>query len=282
MSNKSMSPQDLWSKKLSMKYRGGLPLRPPSEVTNCMHKIISQLMLRKKMSKERINLVLLGVTPEITNLPWAKNVTLKAFDKNKDMIKYVWEAPKKIASQVKQSLWQEIPLESNSADFIIGDGCTTQFPNKKTYRDFFKEQHRIIKKDGFLLLRCFLNTQKQEHFDGIIKDIKKGNIQYFGTLKWRIAMAILGKNKTFSIRVKKIHAVFEKLFEDRSFLTRFGGWDKKIINSIDTYKDSDAKYTFPSIQEFEKLISPQFKIVKFYYPKYELTKRCPILLMKPI
>jgi len=277
-----MATQDLWSKKLSIKYRGGLPLRPPPESAICMHKIISQLILKKKLTSKNISLVLLGVTPEIANLPWAKNITLKAFDKNKDMIKFVWEAPKKITSYVEQSLWQKIPLEDKSVDFILGDGCTTQFPNKKTYKDFFKEQRRIIKADGFLLLRCFLNTQKQETLDQIARDARNGNIEFFGSLKWRIAMALLDKTKAFSIRVKKIYAAFNQLFPERSFLNQSSGWNKNIIDSIDTYKDSDIKYTFPSMKELEKLITPQFKIIKIYHPKYELTKRCPILLMKPI
>jgi len=282
LKEKKMASKDLWSKKLSMKHRGGLPLRPPPEATLCMYKIISQIILKKKLTSKNIDLVLLGVTPEIANLPWAKNITLRAFDKNKDMIKFVWEVPKKISSQVKQSLWQKIPLQAKSVDFIIGDGCTTQFPDKKNYKDFFKEQRRILKSDGFLLMRCFLNTQEQETLDQIALDALDGSIQYFGSLKWRIAMALLHKSKAFSIKVKKIYEAFNKLFPQRSLLSQSTDWDRNIINTIDTYKDSDIKYTFPSLGEFEKLVAPQFKIIKIYYPKYELTKRCPVLLMKPI
>lgn len=265
-----------------MKHRGGLPLRPPPLASACMHHIISQIILKRKKTSKSINLVLLGVTPEITNLPWAKNISLKAFDKNKDMIKFVWEAPKKISSHVEQSLWQKMPLQSENVDFILGDGCTTQFPNKKTYTDFFKEQRRIIKSDGFLLLRCFLNTQTQETLDQISKDALEGRIQYFGSLKWRIAMALLHKTKVFNLKVKKIHDAFNKLFPDRSRLSLSTDWDRNIINTIDIYKGSDIQYTFPSLSEFKKLIAPRFKIIKIYYPTYELTKRCPILLMKPI
>jgi ubiquinone/menaquinone biosynthesis C-methylase UbiE len=277
-----MANNDLWSKKASMKYRGGFPLRPSLEVVSCMHKIISQIISKNKLASQKINLVLLGVTPEISSLPWDKNITLKAFDKNKDMIKYVWKSPKKISSSVKFAMWQNLPLKDESTDFILGDGCTTQFPDKKTYKDFFKEQRRILKAEGFLLLRCFLNTQEAEDLERIKEDALKGRIQYFGSLKWRIAMAILHKGKLFGLRVQKIHETFNRLFPKRSELAQSTSWRKNIINSIDTYKDSNIKYSFPSLDEFEQLIKPRFKIIKIYYPKYELTKRCPILLMKPI
>lgn len=273
--------KDIWSKTQSMKYRGGFPLRPPAEAVESIFEIISNLIIKKKLIVKDICMVLLGVTPELANLPWPNNIKLKAFDKNKDMIKNVWISPKKISSSVNQSLWQKMPLESGSVHFILGDGCTTQLSNRKAYKDFFKEQRRIIRNDGFLLLRCFLNTERKESNNQIIKSALQGRIQFFGSLKWRIAMALLSNHHTFSIKVKKIHSTFNTLFPFRNELVKSCHWDINLINTIDTYKNSDISYTFPSLKELKILIAPQFEIIKIYYPHYELTKRCPIILMKP-
>jgi hypothetical protein len=95
-----MAPtKDIWSKTQSMKHRGGFPLRPPVEAVESMFQIVSNLMIKQKLAMKSICMVLLGVTPEITGLPWPKNVKLKAFDKNKDMIKHVWVSPKKNLKQ---------------------------------------------------------------------------------------------------------------------------------------------------------------------------------------
>jgi hypothetical protein len=174
-----------------------------------------------------------------------------------------------------------MPLESGSAHFILGDGCTTQLANRKAYKVFFKEQRRIIKNDGFLLMRCFLNTQKRESNNQIIKSALQGRIQFFGSLKWRIAMALLSKRHTFSIKVKKIHEAFNSLFPLRIELAKSCHWNIDLINTIDTYKNSDISYTFPSLKELKTLIAPEFEIIKIYYPHYELTERCPIILMRP-
>lgn len=274
--------KDIWSNEQSMKYRGGFPLRPPAEAAESMFKIVSNLIIKKKLVMKNVCMVLLGVTPEISSLPWSNNINLKAFDKNKDMIKHVWVPPKKISSSVSHSLWEKMPLESRSVHFVLGDGCTTQLPNKRAYKVFFKEQRRIIKNEGFLLLRCFLNTQRKESNNQIIKSTLQGRIQFFGSLKWRIAMTLLSNHRTFSIKVKKIYKAFNTLFPSRDELVKLCHWDMGLINTIDTYKNSDMSYTFPSLKEFKILIAPHFEIIKIYYPHYELTKRCPIILMKPI
>ena len=259
--------------------RGGLPLRPPEEAVTMMFELVAPFLHN---GVNRHELVLLGVTPEIAGLPWPKNVNLRAFDQSAEMIASVWQPTIAITSSVEQAEWQLLPLPDGSVDAILGDGCTTQLPDKLAYQQVFLELSRVLRQDGEVVMRSFIRPPFKETLDQVVRDALAGTINYFGSLKWRIAMALVEQQDNFSIGVGDIFDTFNHLFPDRVQLAKAAGWPLAMVETIERYSGSRICYTFPTLPQLEQLISRWFTISKVCYGKYELSERCPTLQLRRI
>ncbi|MEI7824439.1 MAG: methyltransferase domain-containing protein [Chlorobiaceae bacterium] len=230
----------------------------------------------------RHELVLLGVTPEIVGQPWPINVNFRAFDQSEEMIASVWQPNTRITSSVEQASWQSMPVDDRAVDIILGDGCTTQLPDKLAYEKLFAELARVLRPNGKIVIRCFIRPPLQESLDQVVRDAFAGNIKYFGSLKWRLAMALVEQQDDFSIRVSDIFDTFNELFPDRDQLAMIAGWPLEMIETIERYHRSGTCYTFPTLTQLEKLISRWFTISEVHWGKYELWERCPTLLLRGV
>ncbi len=262
-----------------MNDRGGLPLRPPREATSMMYELVTPFLQKDFCRHE---LVLLGVTPEIVALPWPENVNFRAFDQSEEMIASVWQPNPAILSSVEQACWQSMPVDESSVDLILGDGCTTQLPDKLAYQKLFTELARILQPNGTIVMRCFIRPPLQESLDQVVRDAFAGTINYFGSLKWRIAMALVEQQDHFSIRVSDIFDTFNDLFPDRGQLALIAGWPPEMIETIERYHQSDTCYTFPSLTQLETLLSQWFTISEVHWGHYELSERCPVLVLRRV
>ncbi|NDE82843.1 MAG: class I SAM-dependent methyltransferase [Chlamydiia bacterium] len=258
-----------------MKHRGGYPLKPPSQAIDAF---FQEATSRINPETEAQTIVLLGVTPEIVSLPWPKNVTIKAFDQSQEMIDAIWEPNASIQSNIEKYYWQSLPLENESADLILGDGCTTQMADEGEYEKLFFEMDRILKPSGAFLMRCFIQPAVRESFEQIIESAYGKEIQYFGSLKWRVAMAAM-KDDESSIAVKEIFKTFNQLFPDRNSLSMITGWSKEVIDGIDAYKTSSSIYSFPTLEDLIATFNKFFMVTTVNTQAYELSDRCPIFKM---
>ena len=266
----------LWSKESNMEDRGGLPLRPPDAAISIMYDLITPFL---KSDFHRYELVLLGITPEIIALPWPSNVNLRAYDQSAEMITSLWQGNIGITSSVEQACWKSLPVSDRTVDFFLGDGCTTQLGDENAYHEIFAEMERTLHPAGKIVMRCFIRPTVKETFDQVVQDAFAGNIKYFGSLKWRIALILANKQDNFSIRVTDIFDTFNRLFPDRDELSRVAGWTSEMVNAIDRYSGLTTSYTFPTFNQLEQLIKPWFKIVEVKFGNYELGDCCPILLL---
>ncbi len=268
--------KSIWSHEASLKYRGGPPLRTPESVANIIFDLANNVISNKPNTK----ILLLGVTPEIALLPWNKNITLTAFDKSKEAISVVWQNNPNIQSTVQQGDWLTLPLEDQSVACAIGDGCNTQLDHMNLYPTLFNELKRVLNKEGVVITRIFIRPELPGSFKEIVKSTFEGKIQYFGTLKWKIAMTLAEQSKKSEVKVAQILETFEDLFPNRDELLRCTDWTKDIINTIDVYKNSHQSYTFPTLNEFKKTIHGIFEITEIKYDTHELAECCPIISLK--
>jgi len=265
---------DIWQNKYSIQYRGGFPLRPPQEVANRFEKLVNDI---NRNASKPFELTLLGVTPELALINWPDNFYLKAFDQSKEMIANVWQSNPKINSSVHLSTWQSLPLSSHTIDSIIGDGCTTQLSDENAFDLLFTELNRVLKAEGHIFLRCFIRPEETESLFKISEDALTGKIEFFGSLKWRIAMSLVAGNQNMFIHVNEIYKSFNELFPDRDSLSKHTKWPIDLINTISSYQNSSMQYNFPTLKEFEALLPSTIKIKEIYYDSYELSERCPVL-----
>lgn len=231
-------------------------------------------------SEDISSVVILGVTPEVVQLPWPTNACLHAYDHSADMIASVWQPHFRNPSFVHQVRWQNMPLSDESVDLVIGDGCFSVLPCADEYRAVFAEAARVLKPFGRLVLRFFIRPELSESLEDIVTAVYNGQIGSFHALKWRVAMAIKPDHE-FTIAVSNIYATFNKYFPDRTQLAEYTGWPYEAINTIDAYNVKDVRYTFPTMSEINLLLSPYFDIVDIRHGSYELADRCPILSLQP-
>jgi len=232
------------------------------------------------ISEDISSIIILGVTPEVVQLPWPSNACLHAYDHSADMIASVWRPHFRNPSFVHQVRWQSMPLSEESVDLVIGDGCFSVLPCADEYRAVFDEAARVLKPFGRVVLRCFIRPELSESLEDIVTAVYNGQIGSFHALKWRVAMAIKPEHE-FNIAVSDIYAAFNNYFPDRKQLAEFTGWPSEAIDTIEAYKVNDVRYTFPTMSELKLLLLPFFNIVDIRHGSYELADRCPILSLQP-
>ena len=272
---KSNQKSAVWQKHSTHWSRVGAPLRPTEEDGCLMFELATPVLA----GVHDAQIMVMGVTPEVVQLPWPRGAQLQAFDCSEAMIASIWRPHAEISSAVQCARWQQLPLQNGAMDLIVGDGATTQFAGLVDYQEVFSELARVLKPGGALIMRCFLRQQSSDELDAIKRSALAGEIASFGTLKWRIAMALVGQRSGFGIRVTEIFAAFESLFPDRDQLSRQAAWPREDIDTIDAYRGAEACYTFPTLAELLQIIAPWFELAAVRHGTYELADCCPTIAL---
>jgi len=264
------SNKEIWAQQ-SLRWKNvGLPTRPTPEDIEMMH----ELVIKHNRKLEQI--AVLGVTPEVVQIPWPEITKLRAFDLSKEMIASLWEPNKNVLSEVIHADWQALPLLDDSIDLFVGDGCLTALPGIEIGAKVFREVFRCLNPEGRLIMRCFIRPKSNETLEQIIADVNSQQIHFFGSLKWRIAMAICDAD-TATVVPSQIIKVFNECFPDRESLSSQTGWDIGTINTIDSYRDMLNAFTFPSMSQIEYMSNAVFHFEEIKYGSYELSSRCPVI-----
>lgn len=216
--------------------------------------------------------VLLGVTPELARI----SERIVAIDNNQTMIDAVWPGD----SGQRQALrgdWLQPPLPPGIWDNVVGDGSLVLLRYPVQQDRLFAETVRLLKPGGRQVLRCFVRPDVPEKIRHLRDDVLEGTIETFHAFKWRLAMALCGEMDTPNIPVREIFAAFTDHFPPSKDLAHITSWSSTSINTIEMYKDSEAIYSFPTLQELRQMADPHLHEIACKYGDYELARCCPIL-----
>ncbi len=279
---KATDQSAVWRKHSAQWRRVGAPLRPSAQDGELMMAAVAPALSSCVSScvSSRVsatNLAILGVTPEIVQLPWPEGARLHAFDHSAEMIATIWQPHAHIPSCVTQARWQALPVEDRSIRVALGDGSLNVLPRLNDYPDVLNELDRVLEVNGLLCVRCFIRPDDAETLESVAADA--GNIGSFHVLKWRIAMA-LSHPPNYDVAVTDIHAAFENMFPNREELARRTNWPLEVIDTIDAYRGSPTRYNFPTMQAFADVCAPGFEITQATYGTYELAICCPTLVLR--
>lgn len=269
--------QGVWEKHARQWNRVGSPLRPAPEDGRLALALAQPCLL----GDEEHRVAILGVTPELIQLPWSGNVVLQAYDHSAEMIASVWQPHPRIRCSVRQADWRSLPLDAGSIDAVLGDGSLNVMPDIRGIRVVLAEIARILKPTGRLVLRCFLAPEERESLQQVAAAALQGRIASFHALKWRVAMA-LPRDSSCSVAVAAIGDAFNDLFADRDVLARGAGWERHTIDTIDVYQGSDTRYSFPTWTDLQACSAPYFCVVERRVADYELAERCPTVGFRPL
>jgi len=250
----------------------GSPLRPLPEDGRLMLEMAAAYL----RGKEDPQIAVLGVTPEVVQLPWPKGARLSAMDHSAEMIDKVWRPHSEIESRVLHARWEEMPLPDHSIDVAAGDGSLNNLVALEDYASVAAEVARVLKPGGVMVLRCFVRPDQSESIGTIAADAWRGAIGGFHALKWRLAM-LLTRPDDASVAVAGIRDLFDRTFPDRAALAAATGWPRAAIDTIDAYAGLATRYTFPTLAQFRDAVAPLLRVSDVRAAGYELADRCPTI-----
>jgi SAM-dependent methyltransferase len=216
--------------------------------------------------------LLLGVTPELIKLP----VNWVALDNSADMIQALW--PEHMKSILGD--WLDMPFDDASFDNIFGDGCPVLLEFPLQHKRFFAESARVLKPGGRLALRVFVGPEQGEIPEHVCAAAMAGNIRSFHAFKWRLSMAIASSSRDFTFPVAETLRTFDSLLPDRKRLIDTTGWRMEDIDTIDFYRGSTARYSYPPLSRLRETFPPELLEVEVMYGSYELAEHCPLLVLE--
>lgn len=272
------SGHDHWNEHARRWSHVGPPLRP------CQADIaLVESCLREHLAKRDgdVEALLLGVTPELALMSWPDRSRLLAVDRNLAMLGGVWpQARLRLPALAVCADWLALPCADGSRNVVLGDGCLTLLPSATHYARFFAEMRRVLTGDGCFIIRHFTRPDDPEQVDAVFAALLGGRIGNFHVFKWRLAMALHG-SLAEGVNVGTIWEEWNRRNISALELSRRLGWPVAAINTIDSYRGSDMRYTFPTLAELSRIAGHYFDEQSHYFMTYELGERCPTFCLVP-
>lgn len=244
--------------------RIGSPLRP------CYEDVKN---FRRAITASSRSSLLLGVTPELSAL--SRHLT--AIDNCAEMISAIWANKQQ---SVVQGDWLALPFGANAFDSVIGDGCLVLLSYPVQHEKLFQQVKQVLEPGGRFLLRLFVNPDRPESRERVCREALAGKIKSFHAFKWRLLMSIAADSPEYTFEVADANAIFDTLLPNRKLLAARTGWPVRDIDTIDFYRGSSARYSYPPLSLVRKIIPPEFKEIELKKGSYELAERCPIMVLE--
>ena len=259
-----------WSRSALLLGRARQPWIPSEEDSQLMLELASPTL--RKDSK----VVVLGVTPAIIQLSWPRQVMLCAIDASPAMIAAQWRAHSSIASMVACARWQSMPFPDAAASAIVGDGSLNTLPSLAEYPVVFAELSRMLRRDGVLVLRCFVRSTA-ESVEEVVEAALNRKFTTSAPFRLRLCMALAKKDG--GLGLGELLEGFNALFPDRQRLAAAAGWPMEEIERFDMDKGSNVRITFPSESQITKLAAPFFDVRAVRRGSYALAEYCPTIAL---
>jgi SAM-dependent methyltransferase len=253
----------------------GPPLRPSPEDTAAVRAAVATWLATR--GETAVHVLVLGVTPELTALPWPPSATVLAVDKSETMVGALWAGAGEV-SEAKAVCgdWRALPCADAAVDVVVGDGCLTTLAYPGDYRALTSEVRRVLAPGGLLVMRAFVPPAAREELATIADDLHAGRIAGFHAFKWRLVMAV----HAASPRGATLGAVWDAwhaMCPDPAALAAKTGWSSDVIATIDAYRGTGTLYSFPPLDDLRAIVGASFTELSCHVPTYELGERCPTL-----
>ena len=227
-----------------------------------------------------IDVLMLGVTPELALFPWAEQTRLRAIDSSEEMIRSVWPGDGPDRKAVLGD-WRQMPFAEASFDLIVCDAGLPLFVKMASLTAVGGELRRLLKKDGRVVMRHFARLAGLETEQSIVATTEAGEMPNFHGLKLRLLMALDAQTSGQGVRLGDAWNCFERLFPDRDALARRLGCDGQTVATIDGYRGRDGRYIFRSLGEVSRVFEA-FRLVEGPAGHYPFAEYCPVFSLTPI
>ena len=228
----------------------------------------------------RIDVLVLGVTPELAVFPWADQISLRAIDSSKEMIGSVWpgDGPDRKAVLGK---WERMPFADASFDLIVSDDGLAVLVEMASLTAVGGELRRLLKPDGRAVMRLFAPTADPDTEQSIVAATEAGEMHNFHGLKLRLLLMLDAQTPGQGVCVGDVWDCFQRIFPDRESLARRLGCDPQTVATIDNYRGRDGRFIFRSLAEVSRVFDA-FQLVLGPPGHYPFAEYCPVFSLTPI
>ena len=256
----------------------GPPLRPTGTDIAYMEDAVAAWATEHPGRRTRA--VLLGVTPQIAGMRLPPGTSLIAADNSFPMVRAVW--PRDLArSRVAVCAdWSALPLPKSWCDVVVGDGSFSCLRYPHGFRAVAAEARRILRANGRLMVRCYIQPPERERPEDVVADLLGGAIPSFHWFKFRLLMA-LQESTVRGTPVDEVYRYWASQHIDEAALIAQTGWDEPGIRMIELYRATDTVHTFSTLAELRAVLLEFFDEVDIETPSEIMGDRCPILLARP-
>lgn len=238
------------------------PLRPNAEICSAIVDLVGGKTHR---------ILLLGVTPELA----LSFDTVVALDKSATMIANIWPGDSTSRRAIEAD-WLRLDGSLGTFSAVIGDGSCNTLAYPDEVRRVLANVRDHLEPGGRFVCRLYARPDTPWSWDELVAEAVKPVQVNFHAFKWKLAMRIAADTEP-SVPVLRILDRFGHHFPDREKLAQATGWDRSIIDMIDTYRGSNAVYCFPTRSEFLDCLPPGLVNAGFHPSgTYDLAADCPI------
>lgn len=269
--NDTMPRLDHWDRHAANWHLVGAPLRPSDVDVRIFERIASNA---PRVGFE-LEAVLLGATEEIVSMNWPTNTRLQVIERNPAMLARLTssvcvDGPEVVVQQFGD--WRSMSVFAQcSQDLVLGDGCFTTLSSTE-YDRVLDEVYRVLRPGGVFGHRFFVQQDPQETPFDVVQSWPVTSMM-FHAQKLRLLMAL---QKSFEEGVS-VHAAWEVW--DEHLADEVSETTDELAKTIEAYRDSKARYTFPTATELKAKLMKRFNVELVSTPHgYWLSERCPIVM----
>jgi SAM-dependent methyltransferase len=219
-------------------------------------------------------ILVLGVTPQLTNAPWPRDAELHAVDYDEQMIATLWK-PRE-GAQCHQVRWQDMPFEDAYFDVIVGDCAFNALPSQDEYEGVLRQVARVRRPGAPLITRFFVQPDPRPTLAQVV-DLARSELADLSPPAKRLLVYMASSDAESRLcNPEGAERIREQWGDLESFLGAMGQTpeDMELTKLVLTF---DQRVHYPNEQDIRRRFAPFFGDIGFTYPATTIGQRCPIV-----
>lgn len=224
-------------------------------------------------------ILMLGATPAIAAMHWPPSAALTATDWSDGMLRRVWPAASAPADARRvRADWRQLPYAALTFDVVLGDGCYSVFAQPEGIDLLNAEVARVLRPGGIFCIRSHRRPDQPEAIDTLFADLLAGRPSNLDLFRWKLATAVQGDTES-GVRLGDVWEVWHRYVPDAEKIGVNLGWTPRAMANMEAWRNSEARYVFPSLRFLMSEGRRRFESVQAELPDYEWGEQFPRLIL---
>lgn len=253
------------------------PLRPSAEDLAYFWEMVDEWVRERGTPR----VLLLGVTPELHDLPWPEGTDLLTVDRSQVAIDALRLGAK---DAVCCAEWLSMDLPEGSRDIALCDGGLHLLDYPQGQRELVRRLRRTLSDGGLCIFRLFLRPSRPETPDAVLRDLLEGKVGNLSALKLRLFTSMQSSPEE-GVEFGKVYKAFIQAVPDPEQMAVKIGWPVERMMVIENYKGLNDKVHMLTEEQTIGLfcdVPGGFRVHRVRTPSYELGTRCPTVAFERI